>query len=135
MRLLKIFLSLVLFCGVLPAADSTADLQASMATMENALTNIQKGFLYNNMALVRNGASEISKCTKMCYKDPKDVQKMMPKDRKLMGNAAVLISKRMRYAAEELLIYLDQKNIGGAHDSFANIENACMDCHKIVRNW
>lgn len=108
----------------------------SMKFLEAAVSNIQKGFLYNSPELIKQGAEDIIQCSSRdCFANTEDVQQMLPKNKKLMRNAAVLSSKRMEISAVELAFYAEQRQMSEAFDAFSGIQKACMDCHRLVRNW
>ncbi len=58
MKMVKI-LALSALLSVGAAADDT--LALNMSQMENGLSNVQKGFLYNAPALIKGGVVEIKK--------------------------------------------------------------------------
>ncbi len=49
-------------------AQDSHDLTAVMAGMENGLNNIQKGFLYNSVALIRSGVDQVVAENKVYHK-------------------------------------------------------------------
>jgi hypothetical protein len=115
-------------------AQDSHDLTAVMAGMENGLNNIQKGFLYNSVALIRSGVDQVVAENKVYHKKS-IVESILPENRKQTINVAMLTAQRIDNAANEIKIYLDAKEMRKAHDSFSNMVKACTDCHIIVRGW
>lgn len=126
--LLSVVASVTIFAGNIP------DISSVMAKLEDGLINVQKGFLYNNIELIKVGINQVQK-ENLIYHDPKAILEMLPKDKKQMKNAAILTSYRIENASKELKEYLRLNQIRNAHGAFADIVVACTDCHVIVRGW
>lgn len=126
--------ALMLGLSVSAYAQDTHDLTAVMAGKENGLNNIQKGFLYNSVALIRSGVDQVVEENKVYHKKS-IVESILPENRKQTINVAMLTAQRIDNAASEIKIYLDAKEMRKAHDSFSNMVKACTDCHIIVRGW
>ncbi len=106
----------------------------AMLSMENGLANIQKGFLYNNTELIKNGVDQIQK-ENASYHDRNVIRSILPENKKQMENLALITSKRIANATDEMKSYLALKQIKKAHSAFSDIVNACTDCHTLVRGW
>jgi cytochrome c556 len=106
----------------------------NMVEMENALTNIQKGFLYNNLDLVKSGVNGIETTNKI-FEDQKATQKYLPENKKHLSNIAYNASKRMNLAADEMLQFINEKEFSKAFNSYSEILNSCNSCHSVVRGW
>jgi len=131
MKMIKILaLSALLSAGVM--ADET--LANNMSQMENGLSNVQKGFLYNTPALIKNGVAEIKKADAL-FHDMDATKKYLPKDKQHMSNIAFNAAKRIDTATNDLLAALDKKQYSKAHQSYSDIVNACTACHAVVRGW
>ena len=131
MKIVKILLlSALLSVGA--AADET--LASNMSQMENGLSSVQKGFLYNTPVLIKEGVSEIQKANAL-FHNPDATKKYLPKDKQHMSNIAFNASKHIDSASADLLKALDKKEYSKAHKSYAEIVNACTACHAVVRGW
>ncbi|MFH0710627.1 MAG: hypothetical protein V2A75_10500 [Pseudomonadota bacterium] len=131
MKIVKILaLSALLSAGL--AADETMIL--NMSQMENGLSNIQKGFLYNAPNLIQGGVSEIQKANAL-FHNVDASKKYLPKDKQHMSNIAFNASKRIDSASSDLLKALTKKEYSKAHQSYSEIVNACTACHAVVRGW
>ena len=109
-------------------------LTEKMIESENGLNNIQKGFLYNNAALIRSGVSTIKKANEL-FHNAEATKKYLPAEKTHMSNIAFNASKRIDAAADELIVYLDAKEYSKAQQSFTEIMTACGSCHAVVRGW
>lgn len=131
MKMVKILaLSALLSAGVM--ADDT--LALNMSQMENGLSNVQKGFLYNAPALIKGGVSDIRKANAL-FHNMDETKKYLPKDKQHMSNIAFNASKRIDTASDDLVKALDKKEYSKAHQSYSEIVNACTACHAVVRGW
>ena len=131
MKIVKILALSALLCAGL-AADETMIL--NMSQMENGLSNIQKGFLYNAPNLIQGGVSEIQKANALLH-NVEASKKYLPKDKQHMSNIAFNASKRIDSASTDLLKALNKKEYSKAHQSYSDIVNACTACHAVVRGW
>ena len=77
MKLVKIAVASLLLAGSVYATES---LSATMSQMENGLNNIQKGFLYNQMSMIKNGVGEIRKANEL-FHDKKATEAYLPKNK------------------------------------------------------
>lgn len=133
MKILKLYLLSFMVTSCIFAQDLPT-ISDVMAKLENGLINIQKGFLYNNSELIKIGIDEVQK-ENLVYHEPEAIQKMLPKDKIQMKNAAMLTSYRIENASKELREYLKLGQMRDAHNAFSDIVRACTDCHIIVRGW
>lgn len=134
MRILKMILVGLAFSSFAVAGDKASSISEIMMKLEDGLNQIQKGFLYNNIELIKSGVNIVQK-ENMIYHDPKNVLPMLPKNKLQMKNAAILTSNRIENAAKEMKEYLKLKQIRNAYGSYSSMLNACTDCHIIVRGW
>lgn len=131
MKMIKILaLSALVASGMM--ADET--LASTMSKMESGLSNVQKGFLYNTPALIKDGVAEIHKANAL-FHNAEETKKYLPKDKQHMSNIAYNASKRIDTATADLLSNLDKKQYVKAHQSYSDIMNACGACHAVVRGW
>ena len=127
----KIILAFLLLSSGLFANN----LSTVMGKLESSLLSIEKGFLYNQINMVENGAKEIKALSKKHFSNKQLVMRMMPKGKELMRNAAMLSSNKLQGAADMMLLSLKAKNISGAYDAYADIMKSCYNCHTLVRSW
>ena len=112
-----------------------SDVNTIMASMEQGLNNIQKGFLYNSVELIKSGTAQVQKENMVYLQDRKEIQNMLPKGKQQMENVAMITSQRIEHAAVEINTYLELKEMRKAQDAYTSMVKACSDCHTIVRGW
>jgi len=134
MKILKVLLISSIISVFAIAEDFKALNSKTMIGMESGLANVQKGFLYNNMDLVKYGAAQIMEENKI-YHDRKVIKGMLPEGKQQMENIAMITSNRIDSALTELNAYIEMKDMRKAHDAFKSVVQACTDCHTIVRGW
>ncbi len=131
MKMVKILaLSALLSAAVM--GDET--LALNMSQMENGLSNVQKGFLYNAPALIKGGVSEIQKANAL-FHNVDASKKYLPKDKQHMSNIAFNAAKRIDSASADLVKALNKKEYTKASQSYSEIVTACTACHAVVRGW
>jgi len=132
-KLTMILASLSLVCS-LNASEAEKVNAMVMLNMENGLSNIQKGFLYNNLDLIKSGVDQVQK-ENASYHDRNVIKSILPENKKQMENLALITSKRIENATDEMKSYLALKQMKKAHNAFSDIVNACTDCHTLIRGW
>jgi hypothetical protein len=131
MKLAKTAIASLLLAGSVYANDA---LVISMSKMENGLSNIQKGFLYNQKALIENGVKEIKEANKIFAK--KDATKeYLPKTKQHFAHIAYDAANQMNNASDQMLKYLKDNEMSAAQLSYSKVINACGNCHALVRGW
>lgn len=133
-KLTKLILGSLLIVSVVNATEVQKINAMVMINMENGLANVQKGFLYNNVDLIKSGVDQIQK-ENTIYHDRKVIKSILPENKKQMENLALITVKRIENSTEEMKTYLALKQLKKAHASFSDIVNACTDCHTLVRGW
>lgn len=133
-KLTKLIVISLLMASIVNANEAEKINAMVMINMENGLANVQKGFLYNNVDLIKSGVDQIQK-ENTIYHDRKVIKSMLPDNKKQMENLALITAKKIENSTEEIKSYLALKQMKKAHASFADIVNACTDCHTLVRGW
>lgn len=131
MKMIKMMALGALLTG---AAMANETLALNMSQMENGLSNVQKGFLYNAPALIKGGVSEIQKANAL-FHNADATKKFLPKEKQHMSNIAFNAAKRIDASSVELLNALNKKQYSKASQSYSEIVNACTVCHAVVRGW
>ena len=102
--------------------------------MEKGMTQIQQGFLNNNIGLIKEGTKLVGEGNAM-FSDKEVIAKYLPKNKKHMANVAENTSKRIALDVNVLDLNLDAKAYVNASNAYSDMLNACSRCHAIVRNW
>ena len=109
-------------------------MQKSMSLMDQGMTQIQKGFINSNIALIKDGVKLVEEGNAL-FSDTKVIKEYLPKDRKHMINVAENASKRISLDINVLELNLDDKAYVNAANAYSDMLNACSRCHSIVREW
>ena len=82
-------LTKILVAGILSVTVANANdiMQKSMSTMDTGMNLIQKGFMHNNLNLIKDGMAMVEKGNKE-FSNPKLIAKYLPADKKHMVNVA-----------------------------------------------
>ncbi len=108
------------------------DRMKNMAEMEIAMATIQKGFLFNNVNVVKNGVKDLKERVQHIESFMKDgigengINNMM-----YAKKEAVAISTM----ADEILTTFEKGDRYGAVNNYLLILGKCLSCHQVVRSW
>jgi len=131
MKLLNILTATVLTLSVASAEDV---MKKSMSVMTEGMSQIQQGFLNNNIELIKSGAKLVKEGNNM-FSDKKVISDYLPKEKKHMVNVAENAAKRIDLDVSVLELNLEDKAYINAANAYSDILNACARCHSIVRSW
>lgn len=126
----KLALSLLITGSALFANEA---LMKNMHDMENGMDYIQKGYLYNNMELIKAGVNEIQNASSILK--GMDTASYLPENKQNMANIAHNSAKKMDDALVAMQKSLADKEIKKSHDAYSDLLTSCVMCHSIVRNW
>ena len=129
----KIVLTLFAFASFLIADTNIIVIQNSMYKMEMGLNTIQKGYLYNNIDVVKSGIADVREANKL-FKSA-DMKSLLPDDKKHMVNIANNSADRIVESLASMEKYINKHEMINAHKAFGELINACTTCHSLVRNW
>ncbi|WP_373031836.1 hypothetical protein [Sulfurovum sp.] len=108
------------------------DRMKNMADMETAMANIQKGFLYNNVNVVKNGILQLKETVKFTESFMKEGVGENKINNKLYAHQeAVTISKY----ADEILVTFEKGDRYSAANNYLLILSKCLSCHQTMRSW
>jgi hypothetical protein len=102
--------------------------------MEKGMTQIQQGFLNNNLNAIKDGVKLVKEGNAL-FSDAKVIASYLPDNKKHMANVAENASKRIALDINVLELNLDNKAYVNAANAYSDMLNACSSCHSIVRNW
>ena len=129
----KTFLMSLLVSGLLFAGEVIQpDRMKNMADMETAMANIQKGFLYNNANVVKNGVKQLKETVKFTESFMKEgVGENKINNKMYAHQEAVTISNY----ADEILVTFEKGDKYSAANNYLLILSKCLSCHQTVRSW
>jgi cytochrome c556 len=115
-------------------ANSSPELQADMKKQEEALGAIQKGLLYGNKDMIKEGVAALKNSNKAAVlKD--SLQAYLPENKKALYKQAMKSGEGVNKNADALLANLDANKYGDTFTSYGKILNDCNTCHLVVRGW
>jgi len=129
----KILIMAILASGVLLADEALNKSQMkTMQSLEKAMADVQKGFLYNNENVVTNGIEELKKGLE-------DISSFVivneaDKNFNAPAYAATETSAISKLADELTTAYKDGKK-DEALATYSKVLNRCVVCHKVIRKW
>ncbi len=129
----KALLMSVLVSGVLFAEGYIQpDRMKNMADMETAMATIQKGFLYNNLNVVKNGVKDLKKTTK-------HTESFMKEGVDKNGINTLIYAKKQAAAissmADEITATFAKGDRYSAANNYLLILSKCLSCHQTLRSW
>ena len=129
----RILLSAILLSGVLFAQEHIQpDRMKNMQNMETALSTIQKGFLFNNINVVKNGVEDLKITTQHTESFIKEGVN------KEGFNTLIYAKKQARditELADKILETFEKGDRYGAANTYLQVLSKCLSCHQTVRSW
>jgi hypothetical protein len=136
---MKFFLTVCVFVSQILVANeySQANRILDMQKMAHAMQDIQSGFFYNNVDIVRAGVEDLKETVVKigpteAEKTTKDVYE------KWMNNATAMTGrtqKRIQKYAETMLERFQEGDAKQALNVYNRITAECMKCHTSLRKW
>ncbi|CAA6814665.1 MAG: Unknown protein [uncultured Sulfurovum sp.] len=103
-----------------------------MHDLEVATATIQKGFLYNNKAVVANGVKDMMKLSETI--EAFEIHNNTKKDFDAK-KYAIDEAKSIATLAETLLKQFEEGKKDESTRTYSTILNKCIACHRIIRKW
>ena len=131
----KILLVVALVSTVLFAEGEARhlDRMKNMQDMEIAMATIQKGFLFNNLNVVKNGVKDLKRTAGFTESF------MKPGISKKTGVNTLLYAKNQTESinklADEILVAFEKGDQYSAANGYLMVLSKCLSCHKTVRSW
>lgn len=126
----KMFIASAALAATISCASANEAFYTNMSLLEQGLTNIQKGYLYNSDALIESGVNTLVDAhSKLSYADLKDT---LPKN----ANTTVYdnMNDEMAKNIEELRKAAQNHNTANAVEAYANVVKNCISCHIAIRD-
>jgi len=125
----KIILS-ILTGAIIVSANSDTTVDATMSLMEKGKNDIQKGFLYNDKALIKEGISIVKDANNIF--GTVDVKSFLNNDKtQVVSNIHKNISKSLKSLEKSI----NNKEYAKASNQFGKVLNDCVSCHTVIRRW
>lgn len=134
----KILISSLIFSVIGMANEYTqADRILDMQKMAQAMQDIQSGFFYNNLDIVKAGSKDLSETIVKigpikAEKENKDVYERWMNDHNAMTTRT---QRRIRNYAKTLVERFQDGDPVQALQVYSRISAECMKCHVDLRKW
>ena len=129
----KVLLMVVLTVSVLFAREYIQpDRMKNMQEMEAAMSTIQKGFLYNNVNVVKNGVKDLKERVK-------HTESFIKENINKEGvNTLVYAHKQaedITKLANDILTTFEKGDRYNAANHYLKVLSKCLSCHQTIRSW
>lgn len=129
----KVLLSVLLLGSMLSAVEVVNfDRMNNMHMMEKALSTIQKGFLFDNIEVVKNGVKDL-KHTSI------DTQSFLKEGLSKKGVNTIPYAKKqakdINALADKILESFAKGDRYTAANDYLKILSKCLTCHQDIRSW
>jgi cytochrome c556 len=132
----KYLLALTLLGATLFAENTQmVDLKKNMQEMEVALAAIQKGFLYNNGALVKEGVKNLQERVKHIEPPSKKDEELLGRGNTYSYKYAKKESAKISVLSEEIWTHFERGEKYTAMNRYKETLKQCLACHKKIRRW
>ena len=130
----KVLLSAVLLSGLLFGQEALyPERMKNMQEMEIALSEIQKGFLFNNINVVKNGVKHLKTTT--LHTESFIKEGVINKDGVNTLVYAQAQAKDITGFADRILETFEKGDNYSAANNYLQILSKCLSCHQTVRSW
>jgi cytochrome c556 len=108
------------------------DRMKNMQEMETAMSEIQKGFLYDNVNVVKNGVKHL----KVTIAHTESFIKEGVGENKINNKVyAKKVADQIGVMADEILTTFEKGDRYSAANNYLLILSKCLSCHQTVRSW
>lgn len=109
------------------------DRMQNMRDMELAMTNIQKGFLYDNMSVLKNGVKQLKHTASFTESFIKEGVSTKTGINTLVysQNQTEIIHK----LADDIQIAFEKGDKYAAANGYLQVLSKCLSCHQTIRSW
>jgi hypothetical protein len=121
------------FAGDYTQADRILDMQK----MAQAMQDIQSGFFYNNLDIVKAGAEDLGKTIVKIRPIKKEVNNKDVYERWMNNNTAMTkrIQRNIERRTEVIIKRFENGDPRQALQEYSKITEQCMKCHISLRKW
>jgi len=133
MKLNTVLGIMVLLSGFLLAQEHfQPDRMKNMQDMELAMSTIQKGFLYNNLNVVKNGVKDLKRTVS-------HTESFIKEGVSKKGINTLVYAKKqtdsITVLADEILASFEKNDQYNAANGYLQVLSKCLSCHQTVRSW
>jgi len=134
----KVLVAFLTTLSVGLAGDYTqGDRILDMQKMAQAMQDIQSGFFYNNVDIVKAGAEDLKKTIVKIRPVKKEVENKDVYERWLNNNTAMThrIARNIERRTETIIKRFENGDPRQALQEYGKITEQCMKCHISLRKW
>jgi len=129
----KFLLAAVLLTGLSFGQEHfNPDRMKNMQEMETALATIQKGFLFNNINVVKNGVRDLKTTT---MHTESFIKEGVNKEGVNTLAFAKTQAKDITALADKIVDTFEKGDRYNAANNYLQILSKCLSCHQTVRSW
>lgn len=114
-----------------------ADRVLDMQRLAQAMQDIQSGFFYNNLDIVKAGAEDLKKTIVKIGPIDKEINSTDVYERWMDGNTAMTkrIQRKIIQHSDDIIERFSDGDATQALQVYAKISSECMKCHVSLRKW
>jgi hypothetical protein len=114
-----------------------ADRILDMQKMAQAMQDIQSGFFYNNLDIVKAGAQDLKKATESIRPTVEDINNKDVYERWMNNNTAMTkrIKRSITQKSDVIVARFSDGDPTQALQEYSKITRECMKCHISLRKW
>jgi len=134
----KIFISSIALLTFAMAENySQADRILDMQKMAQAMQDIQSGFFYNNLDIVKAGAEDLKKTIVKIRPTKKETNNKDVYERWMNNNTAMTkrIQRNIERRTDIIIKRFSNGDATQALQEYSKITTQCMKCHTSLRKW
>jgi hypothetical protein len=134
----KLLISYVAILSLGFSAEYTqADRILDMQKMAQAMQDIQSGFFYNNLDIVKAGAEDLKKTIIRVGPTAKELNNKDVYERWMNNNTAMTsrIQRNIAARSDVIIKRFENGDPRQALQEYAKITEQCMKCHVSLRKW
>lgn len=108
-----------------------------MQKLAQAMQDIQSGFFYNNLDIVKAGAEDLKATIVKIGPIKREVENTDVYERWLEGNTAMTkrIQRKIIQEADDIIARFSDGDATQALQVYSKLSNECMKCHVSLRKW
>ncbi|MEA2048686.1 MAG: hypothetical protein U9O64_09605 [Campylobacterota bacterium] len=108
-----------------------------MQKLAQAMQDIQSGFFYNNLDIVKAGAEDLKTTIVKIGPIKREVENTDVYERWMDGNTAMTkrIQRKIVQGADDIIARFSDGDATQALQVYSKLSNECMKCHVSLRKW
>jgi cytochrome c556 len=129
-KMKKMFIASAALAATISCASANEALYANMGLLEQGLSNIQKGYLYNSDILVENGVKTLVEASAKLSQD--DMRSTLPKgaNTTAVDNLTASMNKNIKVLQDAV----EKHQTAKAVEAYSSVVRDCISCHIAIRD-